>query len=165
MSYRFLKLACALFVTFLLVGAGGVATAAVLEAVAVAPDGANVDPEAASSDATTFFFAIGPGDSWGTYAALNGTKDGKCGEKDYDTFVMKVTAKSVITIDVIDCCLTGDTICAGSSAYNKQCATSPDTVSITTLVPAGVWKFFVVYELPHTCVFPAGYDILVTAAP
>lgn len=86
--------------------------------------------------------------------------------EDRDTFIMTLTTDLKITVIVADCCLMGDTIAVFyPTPYRiKTSATSPDIVKVTGTLPAGTYKFYVGYTLPHTGVFPAGYYMWVIAS-
>jgi len=75
---------------------------------------------------------------------------------------MTVTARTLIHLELVDCCIMGDTIALGQSASTYWYATSPDTVVLSGWLNAGTYVFFVGYIPPHTGLFPAGYDIYIS---
>lgn len=112
----------------------------------------------------TYTFSIGPGGSFYTYSSLLDDIYGSTtGTGHADKYVMTVTDTCTITIELVDCCLMGDTICIGKSMTKKRCATSPDIVVVTHTFKPGKYVLGVWYDLPNTGVFPAGYDIWFTA--
>jgi len=113
----------------------------------------------------TYTFSIGPGKSWAQYSYLNDDVYGSTTGTGYaDKFVMTVTAKTKLHIEVVDCCLMGDTIACGISSTKYKSATSPQIVIIDATLDASTRTFYVGYIKPHTGVFPAGYDIYVTGS-
>lgn len=110
----------------------------------------------------TYTFSIGPGVSWHQYSELSDDRYGSTTGTGYvDKFVMTVTSACHITLDLVDCCLMGDTIALFKSATKYWSATSPDTVHLEGNVKAGTYNFYVAYILPNTGAFPAGYDIYI----
>ena len=109
------------------------------------------------SEGSTYTFKIGPGGSWHTSSTLY-----DYAPKDYDTFVMTVTDNCTVTVEVVDCCLMGDTMVlkAGRRIFK---ATSPDTIVVSAKLKPGTYKFYIGYTTPHTGAFPAGYDVYVSA--
>ena len=109
------------------------------------------------SEGSTYTFEIGPGGSWHTSSTLY-----DFAPKDYDTFVMTVTDNCTVTVKVVDCCLMGDTMAlkAGRRIFR---ATSPDTIVVSAKLKPGTYRFYIGYIRPHTGVFPAGYDVYVSA--
>lgn len=110
----------------------------------------------------TYTFSIGPGGYWTTFSFLNDDVYGSTtGTGYFDKFVMTVTSRTHVHIEVVDCCLMGDTIALGDKPTRFFKATSPEKIIIDHWFNPGVYTFFVGYIPPHTEVFPAGYDIYV----
>lgn len=169
MSKRALKSACffclALFVVAAVASPALAARNGILVKVATDETSTNVDPLAPHTDATTYYFSVAPGGSYENYSELDGEWLGTCGAVvDYDRYVMTVTETTVVTIEVVDCCDEGDTICLARDPKRGVCALSPETVVFTSppLLP-GTYVFYVAYHGETNCIFPAGYDIYVSA--
>ncbi len=110
----------------------------------------------------TYTFSIGPGGVWKTFSWLDDDAYGSItGIGRSDKFVMTVTSRTLLHIEVEDCCLMGDTIVIGTSASNYFAATSPKKISVDAWINPGTYTFYVGYIRPHTGIFPAGYDIYV----
>jgi len=105
----------------------------------------------------SYAFSIGPGGSWSTASSLDGYAPGY-----YDRYVMTVTSGSAVTIHVVDCCMEGDTMVIKSKGKTFR-FTSPAEFLRTVTLRAGTYTFYIGYTTPHTGVFPAGYDIYVSA--
>lgn len=165
------RASCLLFLACFVVVA---ATSAVLAGqdgsqaqVVMAETSTNVVPLASHTDATTYFFSIGPGETYENYSELDGEWLGTCGAvADFDRYVMTVTETTVVTVEVIDCCEEGDNICLARDPKRGLCALSPETVVFTSdpLIP-GEYVFYVAYHGETNCIFPAGYDVFVSAEP
>lgn len=109
----------------------------------------------------TYTFTIGPGGNWSTDSVLHDDVWGMCsGHGEADKYVMTVTERSFVTVEVEDCCLMGDTIALGTSALRYWKATSPDTVVVSGWLDPGIYTFYVGYTfLIATCT--VGYDTYV----
>ena len=113
--------------------------------------------DGSASRGSTYRFSIGPGGSWSTSSALYADAPA-----DYDVYVMTVTQTCKVTVEVVDCCIMGDTmgLKAGKKIFK---ATSPDTIKVSATLKPGTYKFFVGYlDCPGG--YPAGYDTYVSAA-
>ena len=110
---------------------------------------------------STYRFQIGPGGYWSTDSVLNDDVFGSVtGARDYDVYVMTVTAPCKISINVVDCCMMGDTMfLLHLPSWIHFTAYSPDEIYVSGNIPAGTYYFYVGYVKPHTGVFPAGYTI------
>ena len=109
------------------------------------------------SEGSTYTFEIGPSGSWHTSSTLY-----DYAPKDYDTFVMTVTDNCTVTVKVVDCCVMGDAMAlkAGRRIFK---ATSPDTIVVSAKLKPGTYRFYIGYIKPHSGLFPAGYDVYVSA--
>jgi hypothetical protein len=118
--------------------------------------GPNVNGSGPIAEATTYYLTMYPGAVYSNSGVLYDN-----GPADYDTYVMTVSTACTVTIDVEDCCITGDTICAAKNPKVKKCAVSPATVVATKAAPAGTYTFYVGYA---ACPggYPAGYSIYVS---
>jgi len=114
-----------------------------------APDG--------SASRGSYSFSIGPGGSWSTTSALYAGAP-----EDYDVYVMTITETCTVSVEVVDCCIMGDTM--GLKAGKKiHQATSPDTIVASKTLKPGTYKFYVGYlDCPGG--YPAGYTTYVSAA-
>ena len=113
--------------------------------------GPNVDADEPLSDGSTYYFKMGPGASYSTTSALYADFPG-----DYDRYVMTVVSQCTVRIEVVDCCIMGDTICLGKSATIKKCATSPATVVYIKTFEPGTYQGGVAYTVCPGG-YPAGY--------
>ena len=114
-----------------------------------APDG--------SASRGSYSFSIGPGGSWSTTSVLYADAP-----EDYDVYVMTVKEGCTVTVEVVDCCIMGDTM--GLKAGKKiHRATSPDTIVVSATLKPGTYTFYVGYlDCPGG--YPAGYTTYVKCA-
>lgn len=124
--------------------------------ITAASNVANADDGAREIGGSTYSFSIGPGGSYyqssGLYAVA---------PEDYDVWVMTVTERCTVTVEVVDCCIMGDTMVlkAGPKLLH---ATSPDTIVASKTLEPGTYRFYTGYaDCPGG--YPAGYHIEVYA--
>ena len=113
----------------------------------------------------TYKLTIGPGSAhWETTSVLSDDVFGSTTGTGYvDKFVMTVVGvgKIPVRIQVIDCCLMGDTIALGDKPWRYFSAFSPATIDIIHAFDPGTYTFYVGYIPPHLGSFPAGYEIII----
>lgn len=89
----------------------------------------------------------------------------------HDTYVIHVSKRTGVSIEVEDCCLLDETICIGAgflgtgsepgAVSGKRCAESPDEVWESVDLEPGVYSLYVWYQ---DCVGSgSGYDIWITS--
>lgn len=106
----------------------------------------------------TIPFDVSPGSIYTSSSSLSATFPA-----DKDTYLMTVLEQTTISITVNDCCVTGDTICFGTSVQQRKCGVSPSFPTHTVTLSPGTYTFYVAYQNVSTG-FPAGYTIEVTGA-
>ena len=117
---------------------------------------------------TVFKYVMSAGDSVADYSVLNDDLFGSVtGTRDLDIFVFILKGPGKWYMEIIDCCMMGDTMLgigkvAGTKVQGK--ATSPAIVMLGPVgssAPFAIGIVIVAYIPPHTGVFPAGYDFMV----
>jgi hypothetical protein len=117
---------------------------------------ANVDDDAQEIGGSTYSFKMGPGGYYTQTSVLSADAP-----EDYDVWVMTVTERCTVTVEVIDCCVQGDTMVLKAGRHLLH-ATSPDTIVASKTLNPGTYKFYTGYaDCPGG--YPAGYHIEVNA--
>lgn len=124
--------------------------------ITAASNVANAADAAQEIGGSTYSFSMYPGGSYYQSSGLSADAPA-----DYDTWVMTVTQRCTVTVEVIDCCLMGDTMVlkAGRKLLH---ATSPATIVASKTLNPGTYTFYTGYaDCPGG--YPAGYSIEVSA--